>query len=56
MTMTSMLGLDSGLGKHDAKLLHDLLIGSASTKNLDGFATLDCRSLNRVHLTTFDNH
>ena len=56
MTVTSTLGLDSGLGKHDAKLFPDSLIGSASTKNLGGFATLDCRSLNRLHLTAFNNH
>ena len=56
MTMTSMLGLDSGLGKHDVKLLPDSLIGYASTKNLGGFTTLDCRSLNRAHLIAFDNH
>jgi hypothetical protein len=55
MTVTSTLGLDSGLGKHDAKLLPDSLIGSTSMKSLGGFSTLDCRSLNRVHLTAFND-
>jgi hypothetical protein len=56
MAVTSTLRLDSGLGKHDAKLLPNSLIGSTSRKNLGGFSTLDCRSLNRVHLTAFNNH
>jgi hypothetical protein len=33
MTVLSMLGLVWGLGKHDAKLLPGLLIGSAFMKN-----------------------
>jgi hypothetical protein len=42
--------------EHDVKLLPDPLIGSTSTKNYGGYATLGCRSLNKVHLTVFDNH
>jgi hypothetical protein len=56
MTVTSTLRLDSRLGKHDAKLLPNSLIGSTSMKNLGCFSTLDCRSLNWVHLTAFNNH
>ena len=41
--------------EHDVKLLLDSLIGSNSKKNQGGSATLDCRSLNKVHLNAFDN-
>ena len=40
----------------DFKHSEVFLLGSTSMRDWGGSATLGCRSLNKVHLTTFDNH
>ena len=42
--------------EHDKELFLDSLAVSASMRNWGGSTTLDCRSLNKVHLIASKNH
>ena len=42
--------------ENDKKLLSDSPVGSTSMRNWGGFATLDCRSVIKVHSIASENH